>query len=56
MSTTLTYPTDGLGRAQGPPARSARPTSGCPSGTEVFSADNHISLSEDIFYERSPSR
>jgi predicted TIM-barrel fold metal-dependent hydrolase len=25
-----------------------------PAGTEVFSADNHISLSEDIFYERFP--
>ena len=27
---------------------------GLPAGTEVFSADNHISLSEDIFYERAP--
>jgi predicted TIM-barrel fold metal-dependent hydrolase len=25
-----------------------------PPGTEVFSADDHISLSEDIFYERGP--
>ena len=29
-------------------------TTGLKAGTEVFSADNHISLSEDIFYERSP--
>jgi hypothetical protein len=27
---------------------------GLPPGTEVFSADNHISLSDDIFYERFP--
>ena len=25
-----------------------------PPGTEVFSADNHISLAADIFYERFP--
>ena len=27
---------------------------GLPSGTEVFSADNHISLADDIFYDRFP--
>ena len=27
---------------------------GLPAGTEVFSADDHISLAEDIFYERFP--
>ncbi len=27
---------------------------GLPPGTEVFSADDHISLAEDIFYERFP--
>jgi len=27
-----------------------------PAGTEVFSADDHISLSEDIFYERFPAQ
>lgn len=27
---------------------------GLPEGTEVFSADNHISLADDIFYERLP--
>ncbi|RDH78403.1 amidohydrolase [Mycolicibacterium moriokaense] len=27
---------------------------GLPPGTEVFSADNHISLAADIFYERFP--
>src|SRR5260370_41128787 len=25
-----------------------------PAGTDVFSVDNHISLSEDIFYEHFP--
>lgn len=28
---------------------------GLPPGTQVFSADNHISLSEDIFYDRAPA-
>jgi predicted TIM-barrel fold metal-dependent hydrolase len=27
---------------------------GLPPGTEIFSADNHISLASDIFYERFP--
>jgi hypothetical protein len=27
---------------------------GLPPGVEVFSADNHISLAADIFYERFP--
>ena len=50
---TLTYPPRGsvprrIGRDT-PPARS-----GLPAGTEVFSADDHISLSEDIFWERFP--
>src|SRR5258708_27407765 len=27
---------------------------GLPAGTEVFSADNHISVADDIFYERFP--
>ena len=29
---------------------------GLPAGTEVFSADNHISVAEDIFYEQVPRR
>ena len=45
-----------LRRAQGPAAvtRASTDRSGCPAGTEVFSADNHISVAEDIFYERFP--
>jgi predicted TIM-barrel fold metal-dependent hydrolase len=27
---------------------------GLPAGTEVFSADNHISVADDIFYDRFP--
>jgi predicted TIM-barrel fold metal-dependent hydrolase len=27
---------------------------GLPKGTEIFSADNHISVADDIFYERFP--
>ncbi|MEX2293857.1 MAG: amidohydrolase family protein [Acidimicrobiales bacterium] len=50
---TLTYPPAGLGA---PKDRHPGPVVdvGLPAGTEVFSADNHISLAEDIFYERFP--
>ncbi len=52
-STTLTYPREGFGA---PKNRALPPVvdTGLPAGTEVFSADNHISLSEDIFYEKFP--
>jgi predicted TIM-barrel fold metal-dependent hydrolase len=54
-TTTLTYPPGGLGAP-----KDRRPGSpvdvGLPAGTEVFSADNHISLADDIFYERLPER
>ncbi|MET0910154.1 MAG: amidohydrolase, partial [Ilumatobacteraceae bacterium] len=53
MSTTLTHPIDGWGAPKD--RRPLAPTDvGLPAGTEVFSADNHISLSEDIFVERAP--
>ena len=49
----LTYPSTGLGapkdRRPGPLVEL-----GLPAGTEVFSADNHISLAVDIFYEKAP--
>ena len=50
---TLSYPAEGLGA---PKDRHPTPPAdlGLPAGTEVFSADDHISLSEDIFYERLP--
>jgi predicted TIM-barrel fold metal-dependent hydrolase len=49
------YPSDGIAP---PTERSGRqdPTLELPAGTEVFSADNHISLAEDIWYERFPER
>jgi predicted TIM-barrel fold metal-dependent hydrolase len=51
---TLTYPPEGFGP---PKDRQGHATGsvGLPAGTEVFSADDHISLSEDIFYERFPA-
>ncbi len=51
---TLTYPAEGFGP---PKDRRAQATGsvGLPAGTEVFSADDHISLSEDIFYENFPA-
>jgi predicted TIM-barrel fold metal-dependent hydrolase len=50
---TLTYPAQGVGA---PKDRQPAPLVdlGLPAATEVFSADDHISLSEDIFYERLP--
>jgi predicted TIM-barrel fold metal-dependent hydrolase len=50
---TLTYPRDGLGAPKDRRIPALVDT-GLPPGTEVFSADNHISLAEDIFYERAP--
>jgi predicted TIM-barrel fold metal-dependent hydrolase len=51
---TVTYPPEGFGA---PKDRKGIATGsvGLPAGTEVFSADDHISLSEDIFYERFPA-
>ena len=48
-----TVSTGRLWRTEGS-ARSCRRHVGLPAGTEVFSADNHISLADDIFYERFP--
>ena len=50
---TLTYPPEGLGA---PKDRHLGPLvdSGLPADVEVFSADDHISLAVDIFYERLP--
>lgn len=53
MSTALTYPPEGVGA---PKDRRPGPLvdPGLPTGTEVFSADDHISLAEDIFFQRFP--
>lgn len=52
-SSVLTYPSEGLGA---PKDRHPGPVNetGLPVGTQVFSADNHISLAVDIFYDRFP--
>src|ERR1700744_3308308 len=52
---TFTYPTGDLGAPKTRQAHAAGVDTALPPGTEVFSADNHISLSEDIFYERFPA-
>ena len=47
------YPPDGLGAPKDRRGHAVG-NAGLPAGTEVFSADNHISLADDIFYERLP--
>ena len=60
MSNDVALTTDALSarrlrRAQGPAAVTPRQRCrACRAGTEVFSADNHISVADDIFYERFP--
>src|ERR1700722_20456431 len=51
---TAFYPADGFGAPKDRVASGAGPV-GLPPGTQVFSADDHISLAEDIFYERLPA-
>ena len=51
---TVTYPREGFGAPKDRHGAGIGST-GMPAGTEVFSADNHISLAEDIFYERFPA-
>jgi predicted TIM-barrel fold metal-dependent hydrolase len=48
------YPPGGPGAPKDRQGHAGGSTSGLPTGTQVFSADNHISLSEDIFFERGP--
>jgi predicted TIM-barrel fold metal-dependent hydrolase len=50
----MLYPPEGLGAPKDRQGHAADAASGLPPGTEVFSADDHISLAEDIFYERFP--
>src|SRR3546814_20514278 len=49
----LTAPAGGFG-APKDRRGNASGSVGLPEGTEVFSADDHISLAADIFYERFP--
>ncbi|WP_330252759.1 amidohydrolase [Nocardia sp. NBC_00565] len=53
MSSISLYPPEGFGA---PKDRQGHATEdvGLPPGTVVFSADNHISLADDIFYQQLP--
>jgi predicted TIM-barrel fold metal-dependent hydrolase len=54
MSSTISlYPPGGFGAPKDRHGHAVDDV-GLPPGTEVFSADNHISLADDIFYERFP--
>src|SRR3978361_155856 len=48
------YPAEGWGAPKDRHGHAAGVAVGLPAGTEVFSADNHISVAEDIFFERFP--
>ena len=48
------YP-DIIGAPKDRRGHAAGSNTGLPPGTEVFSADNHISLADDIFYDRFPA-
>ena len=54
--TSTLYPAGGYGAPKDRQGHAAKQDVGLPAGTEVFSADNHISVAEDIFYERFPGR
>ena len=53
-STVSLYPPGGFGAPKDRHGHADGTDVGLPAGTEVFSADNHISLADDIFYERFP--
>lgn len=53
-STVSLYPPEGYGAPKNRRGHADVGSIGLPEGTVVFSADNHISLAEDIFYQRFP--
>ena len=53
-STMVTYPAEGFAAPKDRKGNAGGAVTGLPSGTEVFSADDHISLAADIFYEKFP--
>jgi predicted TIM-barrel fold metal-dependent hydrolase len=55
MPTQTFYPPEGLGPPKDRHSDAVFPSK-LPAGTEVFSADDHISLADDIFHERLPAR
>ena len=48
------YPPEGFGAPKNRHGHSDGGVPGLPAGTTIFSADNHISVADDIFYERFP--
>ena len=52
--TQTLYPAEGWGAPKNRQGHAAGVSVGLPAGTEVFSADNHISVADDIFFERFP--
>ncbi|MGB8387340.1 MAG: amidohydrolase, partial [Mycobacterium sp.] len=55
-STATFYPPEGFGAPKHRRGHAGRSDVGLPAGTEVFSADNHITIAYDIFYERFPDK
>jgi len=53
-STVSLYPPGGFGAPKDRHGHADGTNVGLPEGTVVFSADNHISLADDIFYQRFP--
>ncbi|MGE4365304.1 MAG: amidohydrolase, partial [Mycolicibacterium sp.] len=54
-ATATLYPPEGFGAPKDRHGHAAEGgLTGLPEGTEIFSADNHISVADDIFYERFP--
>ena len=53
--TLQVYPPEGVGAPKYRRGHAESTTLALPPGTEVFSADDHVSLSEDIFYDRAPA-
>ncbi|MGZ4577501.1 MAG: amidohydrolase family protein [Mycobacterium sp.] len=52
--TRTLYPEGVIGAPKHRRGHAAAGSTGLPPGTEVFSADNHISVADDIFYEHFP--
>ena len=52
--TRTLYPEGVIGAPKYRRGHAAESNTGLPAGTEVFSADNHISVADDIFYEHFP--
>jgi predicted TIM-barrel fold metal-dependent hydrolase len=53
-STVSLYPPGGFGAPKDRHGQADGTNTGLPDGTVVFSADNHISIADDIFYNRFP--